>query len=484
MKKLFIILALMATGMCARAQYDTLNIGDREPTFYYWDTNWWDYYYLNYPEARADSCQWSYGFSASVPLRTERARYCYTDKPLRIIGVAAAFSINVGSDTITNIFHLLPAEYLSLYEVDPATDEMVPLASKSWNWTIPRYQIVREEVNNYELCPDTVLRIPPKYAPIYEVYFDSAITVNDSFYVSATQNNYSRGVPRPVACGVVTISAQLRSSTINSETGTVYSYGGKFSPKPNHYRRKLHDMPSYEWEDRYYGFMDTAWHTVGKTRYDNPYSSASLKPLDWPSFFYIFPIIDTSQCNTDSLGCKSPSGFNRVSVDSCNVELGWWGNGSTRRYEVAVSKYGREPEEGVILQSDTTVVSLRVEPWDTVAQLYTAWVRCLCDSGEVSDWNGRVTFLTHCQADEPEIIDEAVDKSTRLMPNPASGSVTVASSFRIAEVELFGLDGRSLLRSKADAMSTTLNLDGLAAGTYIVRIATTAGTAYKKLVVK
>ena len=77
-----------------------------------------------------------------------------------------------------------------------------------------------------------------------------------------------------------------------------------------------------------------------------------------------------------------------------------------------------------------------------------------------------------------------IDSYTYLMPNPASGSVTVASSFRIAEVELFSLDGRSLLRSKVDAMSTALNLDGLAAGTYIVRIATTAGTAYKKLVVK
>ena len=86
--------------------------------------------------------------------------------------------------------------------------------------------------------------------------------------------------------------------------------------------------------------------------------------------------------------------------------------------------------------------------------------------------------------DDPEGIETTADRYSYLMPNPASGSVTVASSFRIAEVELFSLDGRSLLRSKVDAMSTALNLDGLAAGTYIVRIATTAGTAYKKLVVK
>ena len=47
MKKALMILALLATGMCARAQVDTLFLGDREPTYYYWDTNWWDYPALN-----------------------------------------------------------------------------------------------------------------------------------------------------------------------------------------------------------------------------------------------------------------------------------------------------------------------------------------------------------------------------------------------------------------------------------------------------
>ena len=88
-------------------------------------------------------------------------------------------------------------------------------------------------------------------------------------------------------------------------------------------------------------------------------------------------------------------------------------------------------------------------------------------------------FVENCES-----IATVEENSTYLMPNPASETVTVASSFRIAEVELFSLDGRSLLRSKVDAMSTALNLDALAAGTYIVRIATNGGTAYKKLVVK
>ena len=35
MKKIFLFIALVATGLCANAQMDTLFIGDREPTFYY-----------------------------------------------------------------------------------------------------------------------------------------------------------------------------------------------------------------------------------------------------------------------------------------------------------------------------------------------------------------------------------------------------------------------------------------------------------------
>ena len=134
MKKIFLYIALLATACCAQAQFDTLNIGDRDPTFYYWDTNWWDHYYLNYPEARADSCMW-YGFSTGGGgLQPEVARYCYTDTSLRIIGIAAAANLRSSTldlDTVQDVFKYLQPEYYNLYEVDPATNDLVLLASKS-----------------------------------------------------------------------------------------------------------------------------------------------------------------------------------------------------------------------------------------------------------------------------------------------------------------------------------------------------------------
>ena len=492
MKKIFIYIALLATAYCAQAQFDTLNIGDREPTFYYWDTNWWDHYYLNYPEARADSCMW-YDFSTGGGgLSPEVARYCYTDTSLRIIGIAAAVRFGTGigysetfdHDTVQDVFKYLQPEYFNLYEVDPATNDLVLLTGKSWNNTTPRYLMVTREENNYEILADTVIRIPPEYEPVYEVYFDSAITVHDSFYVSMTHNTLG-----PLAFSNVTICAHIYSNdpATYSRYGTNVYYEPKLSPKPNHFRRKLHRMPTYEWQDERYGAMDTAWHTYGKTRYINPNTTAYIKEWDFPGFIYIFPIIDTTGLYLRQ-PCNTTTGFRNVSIDSCTVAMEWNPDGSSERYEVAVSRIGRTPEEGTVVQCDTNYAVVRTEPWDTTAQWYSAWVRCICAAGHRSEWSSPVTFNVHCSPgagpEDPVGISVAVDRASRLQPNPASGSVRVESSYRIAEVELFSLDGRSLQRRAVDATGTTLDISQLPSGTYIVRIATTSGTAYKKLVVK
>ena len=489
MKKIFLYIALLATACCAQAQYDTLNIGDRDPTFYYWDTNWWDHYYLNYPEARADSCVWTPGAAGGgAGLQPEIARYCYTDTSLRIIGIAAAVNLRSSTldlDTVQDVFKYLLPEYFNLYEVDPATNDLVLLASKSWNNTTPRYLMVSKEENNYEIFADTVIRIPPEYVPVYEVYFDSAITVHDSFYVSKTHNTQNS----PVGSSSVSISALIysRDPATYSRYGTNAYYEPRFGPKPNHFRRKLHKMPSFEWEDYLYGTMDTAWHTYGKTQYKKPFATANIIEWDYPGFIYIFPIIDTTGLYLRQ-PCNTTTGFRNVSIDSCTVAMEWNPDGSSERYEVAVSRIGRTPEEGTVVQSDTNYAVVRTEPWDTTAQWYSAWVRCICPAGHRSEWSSPVTFNVHCSPgagpEDPVGISVAVDRASRLQPNPASGSVRVESSYRIAEVELFSLDGRSLQRRAVDATGTTLDVSQLPSGTYIVRIATTSGTAYKKLVVK
>ena len=88
-------------------------------------------------------------------------------------------------------------------------------------------------------------------------------------------------------------------------------------------------------------------------------------------------------------------------------------------------------------------------------------------------------FVENCES-----IATLEENHTYLMPNPASETVTVASSFRIGEVEVYTLEGRRIIASRVDGISTTLDISQLPTGTYIVRITTNNGTAYKKLVVK
>ena len=83
-----------------------------------------------------------------------------------------------------------------------------------------------------------------------------------------------------------------------------------------------------------------------------------------------------------------------------------------------------------------------------------------------------------------ESILNVADSYTYIMPNPAREQVTVASSFVIREVEVFTLTGKLALRQEAGDMATTVDISSLPAGTYMVRIQTTKGTAFKKLVVR
>ena len=72
-----------------------------------------------------------------------------------------------------------------------------------------------------------------------------------------------------------------------------------------------------------------------------------------------------------------------------------------------------------------------------------------------------------------------------LRPNPANGKVEITMDRRDTyTVEMLDARGAVVLRKTFDAISATLDISQLPAGTYIVRIATNGGTAYKKLVVK
>ena len=444
---------------------DTLFPGDREPTFYYWDTIWWDKYIAN-PTSdkqyfRPDCLNNTGG------CKPEFARYCYTDTSLRVIGIAAAVRLicyAYWADTVDPWTFTYP-EYLNLYEVDTATDSMIFLAGKSYNNIKPRYLIQNYYSPKYLGAADS-----NDFNPIVEVYFDSAITVHDSFYVSATGNNiFYENRTNPFW--------EIYLVGINGYSDYM---GTHIMPDITHFRRRVHRIPADQDED--YGWMgfeatDTNWHTYGHTGI----VYGQLGPVFF-TFPFIFPIIDTSRYVVDT-SCERPTDLGVMSLSPGMALLSWYDpNGS--RWELSVAPEGSSVEGGTKTQWDNTVATLDgLEQ----GQWYFAWVRTLCDSTHSSPWSERLRFYVPADTTGPEIVitpENIVDKNTHLMPNPATDHLTVVSSFRISTVEVWSLSGKLALRHKVDAMSASIDVSSLPKGHYIVRIATNNGLTHKKLVVE
>ena len=480
MKKFIIILALMATGMCASAQCDTLLIGQREPTYYYWDTNWWDHYALNHPVGT--HLDWYTGGPGGTDFcKPEIARYCYTDSSLRVIGLAAGICINIHrSNDIVYLdipdsvyFSAMDTDYLRLYETD-SNGGMQLMAEAPWHplTNQPRHymctSIDRDD-------PRPIVYWSPH--PIYEVFFGNTITVYDSFYVAITGNNHYYHIGA-TAAGFAT-SGTFSTRPKVSEGDTNYTIDSCL-PKPNHFKRKLHLLDSYN-VDEMFEVTDTNWHTFHMTGY-HP-SNPDFKPKEWPGFVYLFPIIDTSSVLPPP-ECSVPTELTPVYVSNGTVTL-TWSYSNADQWELSVCRDDCAPEDGSITTWNNTIAT--IENLDT-AQWYSAWVRSVCTFGDsiyYSDWSDSIRFyIPGNGGDNPDRIETTADRYTYLMPNPASETVTVASSFRIGDVEVYTLDGRRILASRVDGISTTLDISSLPTGTYIVRITTNNGTAYKKLVVK
>ncbi len=495
MRKIFILLvfvyALSGTGL---AQIDTLDIGERVPNYYYWDTNWWDYYFLNYSSANpwhylvytgVDSLgeptfdtvffpeiNFSSGYDGRFKgCKLETARYCYTDMALTVIGVAGMFFIwpDVPSDSLKY------PEYFRLYEVDNKFgDSMIFMAQARWDTTPIRHYMVSEY---YRRNQTNILKTP---YPIYEAYFDEPVVVNDSFYVSCTGENlftaydtvYSQRVLDDTVINVMQIKEKK-----NSPDANIVHIGARFDtgfvhPKPPIIKQKVHWLDGHNEND----IIVHDELLPDTTIWQYTYKFRNL-------FFAIFPIFDTCP-NCPPVApdtCKAPKNLRAVisQYEQGSVSLMWDYNGNAELWEVLLCKDGNPAENADITQHTTTFAQFN--GLDT-AQWYLARVRTKCDSIQTSQWSDSLSFYMPGSGGDPTMIETVADRYTYLMPNPAGETVTVASSFRIGEVELYDLNGKLLARQKVDGLQTALDISALAAGTYIVRVTTNNGTAYKKLV--
>ena len=108
----------------------------------------------------------------------------------------------------------------------------------------------------------------------------------------------------------------------------------------------------------------------------------------------------------------------------------------------------------------------------------------MCYNDSLSEWSDSVRFYVPSSGQWNESVGVADNNYVYLMPNPAGENVTIASSYRMRLIELYTLAGLQVMRQDVDALATELNLANLSPGTYLLRIVTSNGTAFKKLVKK
>ncbi|MBR3829298.1 MAG: T9SS type A sorting domain-containing protein, partial [Bacteroidales bacterium] len=138
----------------------------------------------------------------------------------------------------------------------------------------------------------------------------------------------------------------------------------------------------------------------------------------------------------------------------------------------------------VLIQSLTETVE--VAGLDT-SVWYTAQLRAVCDTGNISEWTDTVMFYLpnwDTTGTEPIEVSVAEDHNVRILPNPTRGKVTILSSGSIQKVTLVDSEGREMFVRQVDGNTVMLDLSGYASGIYIIRVETESGVSVNRLVKK
>ena len=385
-------------------------------------------------------------------------QYNYTDDPkgTRVVGLFAVFTI----------FHeethpMIPPEYLLLYDDSDSAGVFVSKAQAPWeeselaelplfHWS--QYPGVCGE-QHWPLDDDSSSLVRQ-----FEYYFDSAITVYDSFYVGCTNRFFMGETPTGSPYDFNRAASYM-------EFGPIEVTGAN-CPLP-------HILQMY------YNFSNPM---DGWRHFDNH------------RFLLVMPIIEVyDTVITGPSGCPKTEGAFVRGNYSDTVTVQWDSDSLHPAHLVSWGPAGTWPNDGNI---DTVWGDNKWVFTDTAYQddYMVAYVSTLCtdwDSVRHSVWSSALSWRLHNwnmggHDDDVGIPDDRSDlaRFTHVMPNPASHAAMVASSFRIEKVEAYNAAGTKVLDQAVGTLNATLDLDGWPQGAYVLLVRTAAGTTAKRLVVQ
>ena len=405
----------------------------------------------------------------------------YTDRPLKIVGLAAPAYMQEPRDTAYSSWGGHPGTlpiYLntrdttlagratdSMILYKPVDGDLVKLMDAPWRIENPhRYIVLPPRVYaynyNYRFGEYIDSSATSYTAPLYEVMFEKPVVVEDSFVVAIT--------------------------TFNNEGHRGYVY----DQYDNQFYMWLWDhnptriFSFLGWRDtavpeniRWHKFRTLPWH-----RCDYHHGAFTNTGQQWGlTGVVVLPIIDPG---FDTTLCHEVSNLRLAERGAGSATL-MWDAGDGGPWIVA---YGKVDDAWEDFTFDTVSSPMVTLTGLEVGTQYFALVRGYCSvTGEYGEWTSPLEVeIFQPGHQEPEGIEHPGDlgRFTRLVPNPARGEVNVVSSFRLSRIELYSLDGRKVLEQEADGISTMVDVSSLPSGTYIAALYLPHGVATKKLVVE
>ena len=289
------------------------------------------------------------------------------------------------------------------------------------------------------------------YFDIFEVLFDTVVSVIDSFYLAAhfksfTQSEDNFGIAVP---GIYELHR--------------WGYG------------------VYVDSSHYYDFPKFTNHARGGYRLFSNSSVIDTVPVandEWftieaceenHGFAMIFPIL--------AVDCEAPDSVVWAPMGGGNVRVSWEQGQWTSGWEVSYGPTGTLPGEGTVLQTTAPAAMLSGITMDTD---YVVYVRSLCTVRDTvwSEWSTGTPFSLR-----PQGIEAISDADLTLVPNPTSGAVLLTADAEITGVEVYTSAGVPFLRLPASGRTVRFDTSTWPAGTYLLEVSTARGTTTKRLVV-
>ena len=470
MKKfLFVLLmqlpiALMCQDSLSNRIVDT--IFDRSPNYYY---DWW---YDNGYYSNNDQALGSIEFQFTQTLWNYRRYLRYNDvgskDSLKIIGLSVCGMTGVAYLTQAmlgewysnaSFFDILyrkdtfnVPEYLYLYDATPDSIELKYKVEWHPSDSIRVMRITCADRSNHKPGCDAIMTYGDAYMPVYEVYFDSAITVTDSFYVGSSLNSWCIYETNPMNAPISSWDTMALPLFYN--LNDYESQSDRACPPFPSFHYKLMDKVTNQWID-----------------------------MNLPHYLMIMPIIEIDTTPAVPFECHAVSEFSLVDSADSGIVLQWIPSDNNASWDVSYCPSDCEPDSGMIV--NVAEPHYNIESFDSCA-LYHAYVRaqCLNDSTYYSEWIGPLEF---CRCDttspEPERIVVNDDGGLRLAPNPTSETVSITSDRAMDRISVIDGKGVSVLEIPVNGTTVSVSVKDLSRGIYYVRVVCDGSVITRRLVV-